>query len=705
MFDSPLGVVIRAACSALLLLQPVQAAQNAPQDKLCRACHAATTAHTTKGAAAHVSVACIDCHAALKDFDATSGDEHATPLAKVDCGTCHAKEVEQHASSVHADKAACKQCHEPHALGLPKKEGEPARDLASSCEGCHAQAAQHWRASLHACDPGNGRAAAGCTDCHGGHDIRARTDPASKVYPLRLPDTCESCHKPNPSLEHPAPGGAKVAQYESSVHGQALRKVGLLVTATCASCHGAHDIRPAKADDAPTARKQIPFTCGKCHAGILATYLEGVHGADFKNGSKDVPVCTDCHTEHAVRDPVMEGSSTSGALVAETCARCHANGELAERYGFRSSVRSSWGSSYHGIATAFGDRAVANCASCHGFHDVRPSSDPRSSVNVANLDKTCGACHVHASAAFARIPVHSVVERAENPVPWWVLRIYTVLVTGMIGAFVLFILADLWCRLRLRLSWGPPETHHVRASEWPDEEQLVGKTESFRRMSLHGRLQHGLLIVSFSLLVLTGLPVFLHDTAWMQRVIDLEGGFHLRSLLHRGAAFGLIGLSVWHACVLALSSGARGWFAKMMIRPRDLLEFAQEMAFDVGLYSRRPAFGRYGLVEKLEYGAVVWGNLVMIATGAILWRPDWFLSWMPSWTFEVCRIVHGFEATLAFLAIIIWHMYHVHLRPGVFPMSRVWLDGRISREELRHHHPKEYLELLEKRRREALRHE
>jgi cytochrome b subunit of formate dehydrogenase len=115
-------------------------------------------------------------------------------------------------------------------------------------------------------------------------------------------------------------------------------------------------------------------------------------------------------------------------------------------------------------------------------------------------------------------------------------------------------------------------------------------------------------------------------------------------------------------------------------------------------FDRRPCVGRYGLVEKLEYGAVVWGNFVMILTGAILWRPDWFLDWMPAWTFEVCRIVHGFEATLAFLAIIIWHMYHVHLRPGVFPMSRVFLNGRVTRAELRHHHPEEYLRILAERR-------
>ncbi|MBK7878288.1 MAG: cytochrome c3 family protein [Planctomycetes bacterium] len=695
---------------------PARALQGAPQDKVCRLCHSqVTTNFGVKEARAHGQVACVGCHTALAAFDPSEG-EHETPVAKASCAACHAEQEKELATSIHGAKSvSCAQCHAPHAIGKASAESRAA------CSTCHATATTAWSKSVHAGDPGNGHAAANCSDCHGTHGVRARTDLASKVHPLRLPDTCESCHHPDPSKEHPAPGGEKARQYETSVHGQALRKVGLVVTATCASCHGAHDVKRAKAEDAPTARKQIPNTCGACHAGILATYLEGVHGADFLAGGKDVPVCTDCHTEHAVSDPAMEGASVSKALVAETCARCHADDELGKRYGFKSSVRSSWGSSYHGIGRAFGDQRVANCASCHGFHDVLPSSDPRSPVNAANLDATCGSCHAGATAAFARVPVHSVVDEAGNPVPYWVKTIYAVLVAALIGAFVLFILFDLFGRLRLRMKWGPPELPHVDPRAWPDEAELVAPGESFKRMGRHARLQHVVLITSFSLLVLTGLPVFLHDAAWMRSLVDLEGGFALRSLLHRAAAFALIGLSLWHVAVMLLSPAARRWLALMVFKPRDVTDFAQDMAFNLGCFGwigrskrlaplvqrfpwlrfdRRPCFARYGLVEKLEYGAVVWGNFVMICTGAILWRPDWFLGWAPTWTFDVCRVVHGFEATLAFLAIIIWHMYHVHLRPGVFPMSRVWLDGKISRTELRHHHPAGVLELLERRRRE-----
>jgi cytochrome b subunit of formate dehydrogenase/nitrate/TMAO reductase-like tetraheme cytochrome c subunit len=658
--------VLAGACLtlALPLLLAVSAAATEPahepelpSDESCLECHETETARTRSENgeqvdAPHVDVTCVDCHADLETYDSESGDDHDSPLKPAACADCHDAEAEEWQESVHA--------HE-----LPKSP-----------------------------------VAAGCGDCHGSHDVREAKDRRSMVYALNIPNTCETCHTPNPPPDHPAPAGEKVSQYESSVHGRALRKDGLIVSATCVSCHGFHEVREADDPESPTSRQNLPATCGTCHAGILDTYLEGVHGAAFEKGGKDVPVCNDCHREHAISDPALADSSVSSALVAETCARCHADDKLANRYGFSSSRSLSWGRSYHGIANTYGEKAAANCASCHGFHAIFPSNDSRSSVNEANLDKTCGHCHVGASAAFARIPVHSLVDREANFVPWLVRQLYTVLVVGLIGAFIFFVFVDLFGRFRLRMGWGPAETEHVDPVEWHDEDLLVSPTETFVRMGYTARLQHGVLMLSFLLLVATGLPVFLHDSEWMHALLGIEGGFRLRSKLHRIAAVALIGLSVWHLAILAMLPAARAWFGRMLITRRDVIDFAKDLLFSLGIVKRRPTTDDYGLVEKLEYGAVLWGNLVMIGTGTILWRPDWFLEWMPGWTFEVCRIIHGFEATLAFLAIIIWHMYHVHLRPDVFPMSWAWLTGRISREQMRHHHAQEYLRILERRRAE-----
>ena len=121
---------------------------------------------------------------------------------------------------------------------------------------------------------------------------------------------------------------------------------------------------------------------------------------------------------------------------------------------------------------------------------------------------------------------------------------------------------------------------------------MIREDETFPRFSLHFRLQHVVLIVSFVLLVLTGLPVFLHDVPWMRSLVGFEGGFRLRSELHRVAAFGLVGLSAWHLIGIALHPRGRTWLAAMMIRPRDVGEFFGDLMFSLGvgdwLARRRP---------------------------------------------------------------------------------------------------------------------
>jgi cytochrome b subunit of formate dehydrogenase len=93
---------------------------------------------------------------------------------------------------------------------------------------------------------------------------------------------------------------------------------------------------------------------------------------------------------------------------------------------------------------------------------------------------------------------------------------------------------------------------------------------------------------------------------------------------------------------------------------------------------------------------LIWGTAVMAITGLVLWFPEFFLSWLPSWTFEVSEIIHYLEAWLATLAIIIWHWFFVIFHPERYPMSLTWLDGKITEEEMKHHHPMEYEQLQNK---------
>lgn len=217
----------------------------------------------------------------------------------------------------------------------------------------------------------------------------------------------------------------------------------------------------------------------------------------------------------------------------------------------------------------------------------------------------------------------------------------------------------------------------------------------FKRMTLNQRIQHIVLMTSFFTLVLTGFPLTFPTSPGSSEVVRLLGGFTMRSLLHRGAALVLICLSVYHVFYMLLTRHGRSELKALTPKLDDLLDAVDMLKFHLGVSSETPKFDRFNYIEKFEYLALAWGTVVMIATGSLLWFQDQAMAIVPKWTLDVAKVIHSYEALLAFLAIIIWHFYHVHLNPEVFPMSRVWLDGRISERELKALHPLEYARVVE----------
>lgn len=216
---------------------------------------------------------------------------------------------------------------------------------------------------------------------------------------------------------------------------------------------------------------------------------------------------------------------------------------------------------------------------------------------------------------------------------------------------------------------------------------LVPDDEVFERMSRTERRQHVLLAAAFAVLILTGLP----DLLSRRPVAAVE-----RGLVHRGAALVLAGGLVWHVLYTILSPRGRANFRERLPRRQDVLDGLALF----GLRRGRPEPGRYSFVEKFDYWAFVFGSTLMIVTGFFMALPGLSLKLFPLWLHQAFVAVHGYEAVLAFVAIIVFHMYAAHLNPGVFPMSRVWLDGRMTGGEMRRSHPREYRRILEERRAE-----
>lgn len=368
---------------------------------------------TGAGAAALSNEVCLSCHS-------VPGLEKERRGKKVSLTV----DAQSFAQSAHAP-FPCTACHSdisqvPHA---PELKPVP-------CALCHAPVAETYGASVHGRAQLNGdRDAAGCSDCHGKHDILPAKNPQSKVYPLQLPYTCGACHgDPALAKKHNIPVANAYQLYIDSIHGRALAKSGLLVAAHCASCHGSHDIKPKNDPESKVNRAHVPSTCGSCHAGVLADYVTSVHGLAVKAGSSGAPVCIDCHTAHEIRR--VEGPAWKLEIVKE-CGTCH-----------RQSLR-TYRDTFHGQVTALGFTRVARCSDCHGSHQIRAVSDSQSSVSRANLTLTCRKCHPKANENFVRYSPHGDPgDKEKYPTLYYAALFMQALLTGVFVFFGLH--AVLW---------------------------------------------------------------------------------------------------------------------------------------------------------------------------------------------------------------------------------------------------------------------
>jgi cytochrome b subunit of formate dehydrogenase len=124
----------------------------------------------------------------------------------------------------------------------------------------------------------------------------------------------------------------------------------------------------------------------------------------------------------------------------------------------------------------------------------------------------------------------------------------------------------------------------------------------------------------------------------------------------------------------------------------DFAHFGRNMSFHLGFTAERPAFRRFDYTQKAEYWAVIWGTVVMALTGLVLWFPELATNWAPAWVVRVAEVVHFYEAILAVAAIFIWHFFYVIFMPAEYPVSTVWLDGRVPAHDWKEFHRGEFEE-------------
>jgi cytochrome b subunit of formate dehydrogenase len=446
-----------------------------------------------------------------------------------------------------------------------------------------------------------------------------------------------------------------VEAYLKSVHARAVDHGG----ATCADCHGAHDVRRVADPASPLGRPVVAAVCGRCHQAERAAWDDGIHAEALAHGVRDAPSCTDCHGEHAILARAEPSSPIFAANIPrETCGRCHGSIRLSAKYGLEAARVTSFEDSFHGLALRSGQLTAANCASCHGAHDVRPSRDPRSRVAPARLAETCGHCHPGIGTRVALGPVHVLATTPSARAVGWIRFVYVWVIGLVVGGMLAHNALDLAVKARR------PERPRSLTTLAPE------------RLPRAFRWQHGLVMVSFPVLVYSGFALTYPERWWAAPLLAWETDLGLRGLVHRTAAVVLVVALVWHLALLATRPDLRARFGGFLPRWRDVRDVTAAFAYYVGARDDRPRLGEYSYVEKAEYWAFMWGTALMAITGFALWFENVTLRWLPKWATDVATAIHFWEAVLATLAIVVWHLYWVVFDPDVYPMDASWWHGR-----------------------------
>ncbi len=332
-----LFAMLFASVAATAIAAPAAPAPNA--NDTCLMCHGDKDAKSTAGksiavdgakfaASVHgaATLKCTDCHADVS----ASKVPHAEKLKPVQCANCHDKAVKEYATTVHGvsrkggnDAAAsCTDCHGTHDI-RPSKDPESRTNhanLQATCLRCHG--AEGAKAGLPGGNIGgkfddsiHGKALKGaarasapeCTDCHGTHDMRPKSDPASKVARANIPKTCGSCHKP------------EFDAWNNGMHGK-LRQDGVLAAPGCSDCHSAHGIQQ---HGAAQFQLDVIKECGTCHADYVKTYRDTFHGQVTALGYARMATCASCHGAHDVLPASNPASMVSPQNRLQTCQKCH----------------------------------------------------------------------------------------------------------------------------------------------------------------------------------------------------------------------------------------------------------------------------------------------------------------------------------------------------------------------------------------------
>jgi len=639
---------------------------------------------------------CFTCHGSNPHAIEKPGNA-VSPRVDATCLSCHTGVIGALTDSAHGHagkttgRVNCLACHgeNPHTMTNLAKLS-PA-DKNTRCTGCHADIARALQHSVHGQAGMHGGMRADCVACHGTkmHAIPTTLGPMADLRD----DGCKRCH------------GDIVQRLTNSVHRNVKTPDGK--PASCSTCHGEnpHAIQPPVKQSAA----ELEASCLACHRDVAAAFTASVHGrADKRPG--DHPNCLTCHggDSHGIAMP----GRLAAAQQVKMCSTCHADAQRMARYGLTPSPVASYAQSFHGYAAMhFRDQGVATCADCHGVHGVLTSTNASAPTNTRNIVATCSKCHPGAAMNFANSGIsHLGLKSRHTPVLRWEALIFQLLLVGMVISLLGMVVLDLRrkvfsvkgmpagarligylfsaCIVLLVCGVGMAELRlpcveycwllagGCLAAAYMGR-IVIRRALPTAKVTLRVRrplpllIQHLVLVLSFTLLALTGFPQLFAHVTGVDHCLRLFGGLHGARIVHRIAGAVLLLNWCWH--LLFLISRRLKYRIPIPLRamlpmPRDFADFITTIRHGLGKGEELPYAARMTFRRKIHYFTMTCG-IIMGASGLVLCLPIEQLNRLPETTLGFVLIAHRYASILAFLVVLIWHLYHTHFSTILFSVK------------------------------------
>ena len=216
----------------------------------------------------------------------------------------------------------------------------------------------------------------------------------------------------------------------------------------------------------------------------------------------------------------------------------------------------------------------------------------------------------------------------------------------------------------------------------------------YKRFNAFHRWMHFFTMVSFTVLVFTGMPLKYKTNVLAKFSMDLIGGPQSASILHRLAALVTV---FYFVCEL----GYLAWYVLKRKGPlwgpgtitpgkKDWEDIKAMFRWFLGK-GPYPEFDRFTYWEKFDFWSLAAGTVIIGTTGFMMWFPVETTKLLPGIFLNIALVIHSSEALLAVGVIFLFvHFFSAHLKPGTFPMDKVIFEGSLPVDYYAEERPREY---------------